>query len=79
MLYRFERFFDFDNIQNTIPSKDRSLLTYEVLCRTKYSKVLDDSDEIFTNPENDNKIGIDRLIANQTFLAAFPLHDVSNF
>ena len=42
----------------------RSLMVYENLLRARYE-------------ESREKFGIDRLVKSQTYLAAFPLHDVS--
>ena len=53
------------NDQETFFSQaQRSLMVYEILLRARY----EDSRE---------KFGIDRLVKSQTYLAAFPLHDVS--
>ena len=59
----------------TIMQTDRTLLTYEILSRTPYGIAVSDTYEAFTLANNDPKIGIDRLIANGVFQAAYPLHD----
>ena len=59
----------------TIMQTDRTLLTYEILSRTPYDIAVSDTYEAFTLANNDPKIGIDRLIANGVFQAAYPLHD----
>jgi hypothetical protein len=74
MRNKFEKFFDKDE-NKTIPAKDRILLTYEILSRTSYSKLLTES-SIFSGNENDNLVGIERLIAWKIFLDAYPLHEV---
>ncbi|CAF0848775.1 unnamed protein product [Brachionus calyciflorus] len=71
---KFERFFDKENVDITIATKDRCLLTYEILSRTTYSKVLDEP-VIFSGMANDRNIGIDRLVAQGIFLASYPLHE----
>ena len=45
----------------------RSVVVDFILKRTSFTKVNDDVDQI----------GIDRLIDNGDFIAAYPLHDVS--
>lgn len=72
---RFERFFDNDE-NKTIAAKDRCLLAYEVLSRTSFSRYLKEP-AIFSGNENDPQIGIERLIAEEIFTAAYPLHEVS--
>ena len=73
---RFERFFNKDE-NKTIANKDRCLLTYEILSRTLYSYELSEPCA-FSGIENDRNIGIERLIADGTFLAAYPLHESYN-
>ena len=73
---RFERFFDRDNLEKTIMPTDRTMLTYELLSRMPYSKAISESYESFGSANKDSRIGIERLIANGIFQAAFPLHDV---
>ncbi len=75
LIKRFERFFDESNPEMTIMQTDRTLLTYEILSRTPYGIAVSDTYEAFTLANNDPKIGIDRLIANGVFQAAYPLHD----
>lgn len=70
---RFERFFD-KNENKRIATKDRCLLAYEILSRTTYSRLLREP-AIFSGNENDRNIGIDRLLAEGAFLAAYPLHE----
>ena len=55
---------------------DRTLLTYEILSRTPFGTAVSDTYEAFKLANNDPKIGIERLIANGVFQAAYPLHDV---
>lgn len=71
---RFEKFFD-KNENDTIPKKDRCLFTYEILSRTSYSRYLTEP-AIFSGNESDRCIGIERLLAEGIFLAAYPLHEV---
>ena len=54
--------------------RDRSLLTYEFLSRTLYSKKDDPSNSLANEPES--RFGIERLIANATFLDAYPTHEI---
>jgi hypothetical protein len=74
---KFARFFDKDNIEETFLFKDRCLLTYELLCRTCFSKPIKNPSEIFEciNKDDEKSIGIERLLVNGTFQAAFPLHE----
>lgn len=71
----FEKFFDHDDVELTLLPKDRIALTYEILSRTSFGVMSDDPFESFENFEADSKKGIQRLIADKTFLQAFPLHD----
>lgn len=71
----FEKFFDHDDVEQTLLPKDRIALTYEILSRTSFGEMSDDPFESFENFEADSKKGIQRLIADKTFLNAFPLHD----
>ncbi len=73
---RFERFFNETNPEATIMQTDRTLLTYEILSRTPFGTAVSDTYEAFKLANNDPKIGIERLIANGVFQAAYPLHDV---
>ena len=75
-IFRFEKYFDSDE-NNVISAKDRCLITYEILTRTSFSKKLSQP-TIFACNENDPHIGIDLLVANETFHAAYPLHEVIN-
>ncbi|RMZ94526.1 anoctamin-4-like isoform X2, partial [Brachionus plicatilis] len=74
----FEKYFDKNNIDQTIPTKDRCLLAYEILSRTTYSRRLEDP-AIFSCNDNDRNIGIDRLIAQGIFEACYPLHEDYGF
>lgn len=74
---RFDRFFDKDE-NKTISPKDRCLLAYEILSRTSYSRYLE-KPTIFSGNENDRQIGIARLIAEEIFIAAYPLHEVQYY
>ena len=71
---RFEFFFDNDK-NKVISTKDRCLMTYEILSRTTFSKKLLQP-TIFYGGEKDPNIGVDLLVANQTFIAAYSLHEV---
>ena len=51
------------------------MLTYSILARTTYSRKLFEPKILFS--ESDANAGIHRLKANGTFLAAYPLHEVS--
>ena len=68
---RFEPFFDQKDIENTISSRNRCLLTYEILSRTSYSKA---SQSISEKNADSTLRGIGSLLANKTFQAAFPPH-----
>lgn len=77
---RFERFFNQD-IEKSLAAKDRCLLTYEVLCRTNYAREVEDVFKYDTTDMTEKeitRIGIERLLANGTFEAAYPLHEVLN-
>ena len=76
-IYRFSSFFAGpDGDINNIPKKDRCLIAYEILSRTTYAKKNDPSTTIFTDQCDDMKMGIERMVANKSFLAAYPLHEV---
>ena len=47
------------------------------MSRTTFSKQLSQP-TIFQSSEKDLNIGIDLLVANDTFLAAYPLHEVNS-
>jgi hypothetical protein len=82
---KFERFFNKTNPDASLSLRNRCLLTYEILSRTSFSKPDPQTDgNGSTNTSNNNedddnisneRIGIDRLLANGTFQAAFPLHE----
>lgn len=76
---RFSKFFG-ESEDKIISPKDRCLLTYEVLSRTSYSKLIEeDQDEsVSASSTTDFKVGIERLLANGSFQAAFPPHEVTN-
>lgn len=63
-----------ESLADSIEDKDRSTITYEILSRTTFSKKLEQP-SIFRS-EHDPEVGIDLLIANETFIAAYPLHEV---
>ena len=70
LIYRFKK--------KTFEAKDRCLLTYEILQRTIFSQKIENA-RIFrtaNNEASDDKVGIERLLADGTFLAAYPLHEV---
>lgn len=68
---KFKPFFNkHDNL--IIPKKDRCLIAYEILSRTSFSNKNDPS--IFTDNVDDN-IGVELLVANKSFSAAYPLHE----
>lgn len=50
------------------------MIAYEILSRTTFSKRLAEP-TIFRN-EHDPEVGVDLLVANETFIAAYPLHEV---
>ena len=62
-------------LADLVEAKDRSMITYEILSRTTFAKKLDQP-SIFRS-EHDPDVGIDLLVANETFIAAYPLHEVS--
>jgi hypothetical protein len=71
--YKFEQFFDSKHKSDIIPSRDRCLITYEILSRTSFSRP--QTKTYFYDPDvMDTDIGIERLLANYTFSAAYPLH-----
>lgn len=70
---RFAKYF-----HKPIPNKDRCLLAYEVLSRTSFSSKLKEP-RVFCGNENDRLIGIERLVNNGAFLAAFPLHEALSY
>uniref|UniRef100_A0A7E4WDN2 Anoctamin n=1 Tax=Panagrellus redivivus TaxID=6233 RepID=A0A7E4WDN2_PANRE len=58
-------FVNHENRQQFFPRTERSRMVYDFLIRTRYDSA--DSDKF--------RAGIERLIANSTYLAAYPLHD----
>lgn len=62
------------SLADSIEDKDRSMITYEILSRTTFAKRLDQP-SIFRS-EHDPEVGIDLLVANETFVAAYPIHEV---
>jgi len=48
------------------PLRDRQKVAYEILATTVYGE------------RKNGEIGIDRLLDEQVYTAAFPLHDVNN-
>ncbi len=75
---KFARFFNKDDPEDTLSVRNRCLLTYEILNRTSYSK-LDYQISSYQDDEekkgSGERIGIDHLLGNGTFQAAFPLHE----
>lgn len=59
------RFLGSDNPQTFFSTRDRQRVAYEILAKTVYGK------------KKRAEIGIDRLIEEEVYSAAFPLHDVS--
>lgn len=59
------RFLGCDNPETFFPTRDRQRVAYEILAKTVYGK------------KKRAEIGIDRLIEEEVYSAAFPLHDVS--
>lgn len=75
---KFSHFFtNRDGHIDDIPKKDRCLIAYEILSRTTFAKKNDPSTTIFTDQCDDMKIGIELMVANGSFLAAYPLHEVN--
>ncbi len=70
---KFRPFLD-KNQDLNISNKDRCLIAYEVLSRTSFSKK-DDPSIFVDNKDKDKKIGIELLVMNGTFSAAFPMHE----
>ena len=64
MLFIF-RFLGSDDHATFFPNRDRQRVAYEILAKTVYGK------------KKRAEIGIDRLLEEQVYAAAFPLHDVS--
>ena len=60
------RFLGSDNHDTYFLNKDRQRLMYEILATTAYGK------------RKRAEIGIERLVEEGVYTAAFPLHDVSN-
>ena len=71
----FEKFFDQDDVEMSFLPKDRIALTYEILSRVSFGEMSDDPFECYETFEVDSRKGIQRLLADKTFLDAFPLHD----
>ncbi len=71
----FEKFFDQDDAEMSFLPKDRIALTYEILSRVSFGEMSDDPFECYETFEVDSRKGIQRLLADKTFLDAFPLHD----
>lgn len=69
------------DVEKSLPAKDRCLLTYEILSRTNYAREVDDifNPTVELTPKEASRIGIERLLANGTFQAAYPLHEVFDF
>ena len=57
-------FLNYENPTSLFPVRDRQRVAYEILATTVYG-----------NREN-GEIGIDRLLDDDVYAAAFPLHDV---
>ena len=73
----FEKFFNKNDIEATFLPKDRIALTDEILTRTSFAELSSDPFESFKgNFEIDKLKGIKRLIANNGFEEAYPLHEV---
>ena len=78
LVFRFSHFFrDPDGHIYDIPKKERCLIAYEILSRTTFSKRNAQSTTIFTDTCDDMKMGIELMVANGSFLAAYPLHEVN--
>ena len=65
------------NENKIIPAKDCCLIAYEILSRTGFSAKQTES-AIYSGSDTDRNIGIELLVANKTFSAAYPLHEVYN-
>jgi Dimerisation domain of Ca+-activated chloride-channel, anoctamin len=59
------RFLGSDNPETFFPTRDRQRVAYEILAKTVYGK------------KKRAEVGIDRLVEEEVYSAAFPLHDVS--
>ncbi len=70
---KFRPFFD-KNHDLVISRKDRCLIAYEILSRTSFSKK-DDPSIFVDTKDRDKKVGIELLVMNGTFSAAYPLHE----
>ena len=61
----FSRFLGSDDKQNYFTSNQRSRVVWEILSTTTYGK------------KKKAEIGIERLIEDDVFIGAYPLHDVN--
>jgi hypothetical protein len=61
---RYDRFHGIDEPDTFFLPKDRQRILYEILATTTYGK------------RKRAEVGVDRLLEEDVFLAAFPLHDV---
>ncbi|CAF0799103.1 unnamed protein product [Brachionus calyciflorus] len=71
--YKFEKYFNKTDPHKSFRTRDRILLTYEILSRTQYSIKLD-TPNIFSSKQTNCQFGIERLLADKVFLDAYPLH-----
>lgn len=73
LIKSFKKCTGYEKLGDFISRRDRSLLTYEFLSRTSYSRKVESGN--LNISEADNRVGIERLIANGTFLDAYPAHE----
>jgi len=59
------RFLNYENPSTLFSLRDRQKVAYEILATTVYGK------------RKNGEIGIDRLLEDTVYTAAFPLHDVT--
>jgi hypothetical protein len=67
MSYCLHRFLASENQDTFFATRDRQRVAYEILAKTPYGK------------KKRAEIGIDRLVEEEVYAAAFPLHDVSAY
>lgn len=55
--------------ENFFPRAERSRMIYDILLRTRYGNMAKEENYV---------VGIERLVKNGTYKAAYPLHEVSS-
>ena len=64
-LFHFHRFLGSEDLDSFFTRAQRSRMVYEILATTPFGK------------EKKGEVGIERLVGEGAYTAAFPLHDVS--